>query len=104
MVRDENFDAVPSFSIKRGDEDLDLTYYQLKELKASLPKTAIYANEFANCYGVDTSAFRKRLLHEHFVEVLGLLLKTAARTSALGVLQLKMLSETLLLIGYESQT
>lgn len=51
LARDKNFDTVPSFGLKRGDEDMDLTYYQLKEFKKSLGSAAMLTAEYANCYG-----------------------------------------------------
>ena len=53
LTRDRDFDTLPSFGVKRDDEDMDLTYYQLKEFKKSLGKAAMLSSEYANEYGED---------------------------------------------------
>jgi hypothetical protein len=81
--------------MKRGDEDMDLSYYQLKELKKSLPKTAMFTCEYANCYGKDMNAIRQLLVDSKCLAVVGKFAKES------GVLTLKMISEIILLLCYE---
>jgi hypothetical protein len=68
LCRDEHFDQIPSFGLKEKLSEttgqLDLTYYQIKELRAQLPKAALMTTEFGNNYGTkeDVKKYRERLV------------------------------------------
>lgn len=88
MCRDEKFDLIPSFGLKneqrKSDEHLDLTYWQMKELRNQLPKASLMTMEFANCYGSDMQGVRKMVCESDVLE----LLRNKECIKAAGVLQM----------------
>ena len=71
LCRDTKFDSIPSFGLKQKDsqqsEHLDLSYWQIKEVKKQLPKASLMMTEFANDYGQNMSGVRKQLFNSNRV-------------------------------------
>jgi hypothetical protein len=55
LCRDSNFDSIPSYVIQRTgrseSDNIDLSYWQVKEFKKQIPKGALMSKEFVNAYG-----------------------------------------------------
>lgn len=107
MVRDENFDKIPSFSVAGFEESkkMDISYYELKELQRTLGKhttegQARLSTEFINEYGkIRVNFVNKLVTDKHFVDIfvssdLSQWIKFKA-----GVVTIKMVSEILLHLG-----
>lgn len=71
LCRDAKFDSIPSFGLKQKDsqqsEHLDLSYWQIKEVKKQLPKASLMMTEFANDYGQNMSSVRQQLFNSNRV-------------------------------------
>ena len=77
---------------------MDLTYWQMKELRQQLPKASLMTMEFANCYGDNMTEVRTLLCRNS--KVLDILMQKDHIKQA-GVLQLQMITESILLMAYE---
>ena len=111
LVRDVQFDTLPSYSIANYEESrkMDISYFELKELQKTMGKHAVdgqaqLSSEFVNEYGSDLE-FSKRL-RTMLVKDTNLI--NAFTTGELrkwilnqaGVVTIKMVSEILLHFAY----
>lgn len=111
LVRDTDFEKLPSYSISKWEEckKLDISYFELKELEKSLGKQTVESQAqlsapFINEYGDDLQQLRASLLSDTNVIqafVQGPIRKWLRQHA--GVLSIKMVSEILLHLGEATQ-
>ena len=99
LTRDSQFDKIPSNSIADHDKSkqMDISYFELKELQKSIGKQTIDAQaqlntEFVNQYGDDATSLRKMLVNTNWIS-------TSFRhwiTHDAGVMTIKIFSESIL--------
>jgi hypothetical protein len=79
LARDANFEKLPSFSLAEHDKskDMDISYYELKELQRTIGKQTaeqqgLINQDFENEYGQDCTKIRTKIVHEtSWIDCLG---------------------------------